>query len=184
MFNETDVMNSKRPGLFKTTARAASGGALVIGALLALLFLRGGGIGSGTSEAPVTQVTTGQPERTPTVSPAPSDARTPSDDSVDASGGLTDDEKKALSKDVLTVLIDEHEYLMEVPSDSETVYHPIELKRVIELAQQAPGDTNGIRVRVLRRESSRAAAEDQIKRDLTRAGIGEDSIYMPAEFIP
>ncbi|MCA9083283.1 MAG: hypothetical protein KDA81_04465 [Planctomycetaceae bacterium] len=176
-------MNSKRPGLFKTTARAASGGALVIGALLTLLFLRGGGIGSGTSEAPPTQVTTGQPERTPTVQ-APSDARTPSDDSVDASGGLTDDEKKALSKDVLTVLIDEHEYLMEVPSDSETVYRPIELKRVIELAQQAPGDTNGIRVRVLRRESSRAAAEDQIKRDLTRAGIGEDSIYMPAEFIP
>ncbi|MEZ6061411.1 MAG: hypothetical protein R3C19_13790 [Planctomycetaceae bacterium] len=46
-------MNTKRgPGVVRSTTRAATGGVLIIGALLALLFLRSGGTGQGDAKAP------------------------------------------------------------------------------------------------------------------------------------
>jgi len=175
-------MNSKRgPNVVKSTTRAAAGGVLVIGALLAMLFYRSGGSGQGDAEAP---------EGGPPDSPMLTSTETLTDPVLDAlleddaPGGLTADEKKALSDGVLTLLIDEYAYLMMIPSESGPVYRDTALPRLLELAKQTRGDSNGIRVRVQRRESSRASAEHRLKNELQRAGVTQDALYMASEFVP
>lgn len=172
-------MSASKPKVVKSTVKAASGGVIVVVALLALMFLQGPGTGSGETDgeglAPVkpTMVTTEPPE-TP-------DAK---DDGDSAAGGLTDDEQKALSGNVLGILIDERSYLLEVPTGTETDFVPAELRRLLELAAMADGDSNGIRIRILQRETARAKAEQDLRQALGEIGIGTDAIYMPAEFVP
>jgi hypothetical protein len=170
-------MNSKRPGVVKSTARAATGGVIVVAALLALMFLRGGGSGTGDADSPnaaPSMVTTESP------SDAAEDlARAESD-----VGGLTPDEQKALSSQVLSILIDEHDYLIGVPDDASTIYHPCDIERLVELAGHAEGDSNGIRVRILQRESARPSAEEKLKLALASAGVDVDALYQQSEFVP
>lgn len=178
---------SKRPRILKTTTRAASGGVIVIAALLALLFFRGPGLGQGEGDSETdgaesamasTQNPAGSPAAaTPTVAPAETDPAT-------ETGGLTSDEERALSDKILAILIDEHEYRLEVPGDGETLYRPVRLERLLELAQLAEGDSNGIKVRILRRENARASAEEKLKLELEHVGIRTDAVYMPEEFVP
>jgi hypothetical protein len=85
---------------------------------------------------------------------------------------------------VFTVLIDEKNFLIELPGDLDPVYRETSLPRVIELAKLAKGDSNGIRVRILRRESARASAEFDLIDGLHKAGIAKDSTIMPADFVP
>ena len=170
-------MISKRPRVMKTTARAATGGIIVVAALLALMFFRGAGSGTGEGES-----SSPLPSMVTTESNA--DAAEKSSEPDLADGGLTADEQKALSDQVLSILIDEHDYLMEIPDDSTTIYRPTEMERLVELAQQAEGDSNGIRVRILQRESARPSAEEKLKAALATAGIDVDALYQQSEFIP
>ncbi len=175
-------MNSKRPGALKSTTKAASGGVIVVVALLALMFFRGPGMGTDDGKTSESQpmASTELPQSQPaSISTAPSELKKEPE-----TGGLTPDEQQALSSDVLSILIDEREYLMEVSGSGGPVFRPATLSRLLELASQAKGDSNGIRVRVVRRENARASAENQIKLELSKIGIGEDAIYMPADFIP
>ena len=177
-------MKAKRPTPMKSTVKAASGGAIVIAVILALFFFKGPGLGSGdgTSDNNSTAMATTQPpgqSTNTTTPPLGSDTIEPKEN-----GGLTQDEEKALSGHVLAILIDEHNFLMEVPTDSGPVYRPAEIKRLLELAKLADGDSNGIRIRLLRRENARASAEEQLTLDLSRIGIQESAIHMPADFIP
>ena len=166
----------------------------MIGALLALLFLRGFGGGSaGTDDetsagsAKTSMATTESPS-VPSDIPATVPAATVPAATVPAAtnsrGGLTSDEEKALSGKVLAVLVDERSYLMEVPTDGGPVYRPTDLDRLLELAKLAEGDSNGIRVRVLHRENARVSAEHNLKTQLANIGIGPNAVYSAAEFIP
>ena len=174
---------------FRGTSRAGlGGGAILIGLALFLLF-RGfgpggtGATGSGTGS-----------ESTPGGSPMiTTSANGKSDSSATTTslaapdrinGRLTEDEKKALSGDTLTVLIDEHDYLIELPGSPDPIFRPTPMDRIVELARIARGDTNGTRVRILRRQSSRASAEEKLKLELERHGIHNDAIVMPSEFVP
>lgn len=176
---------SKRPRILKTSARAASGGVIAIAALLALLFFRGLGFGEGEGEgdaerdAMASTDATAPPAATTTSLPSEPDAP-----AIDEAGGLTPDEERALSDRILAILIDEHEYRLEVPTDTETLYKPVELERLLDLAALAEGDSNGIRVRILRRENARASAEEKLKLELQHVGIRTDAVYMPEEFVP
>ncbi len=171
------------------TSRAGSGGgAILIGLALFLLF-RGfgpggtGATGSGTGtdsstngSAMITKTAPGSKDfSTTTTSLAAPDS---------ISGGMTENEKKALSGDILTVLIDEHDYLIEIPGSPDPIFRPTPLERIVELARITDGDTNGTRVRILRRQSSRASAEEKLKLELERQGIHDDAIVMPSEFVP
>lgn len=171
------------------TSRASiGGGALLIGLALFLLF-RGFGpggtgmSGSGTSPGEgqnegdnstitASDVPVSEPQSKALVAP----------DQVD--GGLTDDEKKSLSGDTFTVLIDERSYFIAIPGQDTSVYRPTPLKRILELATLSKGDSNGIKVKILRRESARASAEAELKFGLEREGIRNDAIIMPGDFIP
>jgi len=170
-------MNSKRPRIIKTTARAATGGVIVVAALLVLMFFRGAGSGTGDGDSS---------NRSPSMvtTDAPTDGFEEPTEAKLADGGLTADEQKALSDQVLSILIDEHDYLMEIPDDDTTIYRPAEIERLVELARQAEGDSNGIRVRILQRESARPSAEEKLKLALANAGVDVDALYQQSEFIP
>ncbi len=188
-----EVVKKSVPGkIVRSTSRAGVwGGALLIGLALFLLF-RGfgpGGTGSSNSGSGLEsnggsdpKISTSAPTSAApsSTSPAPTSLTAPDP----LAGGLTDDEKKALSGDVLTVLIDEHRFLMELPGSPDPIFRPIPLERVVELATLSKGDTNGVKVKILRRETSRASAEFQLKSELERRGIRGDSLVMPTEFVP
>ena len=176
------------PGrIVRGTSRAGmGGGALLIGLALFLLF-RGfgpggtGASGSGTGEGSTTASTA--------KAPAPKDEKNESHESSLAApdpiiGGLTEDERKALSGNILTVLIDDYQYLIELPGTPVNILRPAELSRLVKLASLAKGDSNGIKVRVLIRESARASAEKQLQADLEHSGIHRDEIMMTSEFVP
>ena len=172
-------MSNSKPKVIRSSVKAASGGVIAVIALIALMFLQGPGTGSGETDgeglAPV------NPAMVTTEPPQVPDAK---DDGESAAGGLTEDEQKALSGNVLGILIDERSYLLEVPSGEESSFVSAELPRLLELAELADGDTNGIRIRILQRETARAKAEQDLRQALGDIGISTDAIYMPAEFVP
>jgi len=156
------------------------GGALVLALLLYLLFPFGlGGDGSdgeteGDADAQGDAMVTSAPANSPFTS-LTGDPPSPA---------MSDEEQKALSGNVLTVLIDEHKYLIEIPTDQAPLYRPTPLTRIVELAQLAEGDANGIRVRVLRRDSARASAEEKLRLELNHSDIRNDAIYMSDTTVP
>jgi hypothetical protein len=171
------------PGrVVRTTSRAGvGGGAILIGLALFLLF-KGMGPGGTGSSGSGTGPESGKTLITSKGTESPSEEAVAAPDEV--KGGLTDEEKKSLTGDVFTVLIDEKNFLIELPGDPDPVYREAQLSRVIELAKLAKGDSNGIRVRILRRESARASAEFDLTEGLHKAGIDKDSTIMPADFVP
>ena len=86
---------------------------------------------------------------------------------------------------VLTVLIVERDYFLMYPDAAgEMRTARASLNEVRHWADRARGDANGIRVRVLRSETARASAEQQLLSELNELGIGGDQIYMPGELLP
>jgi hypothetical protein len=176
-------MNRKpRGGVIRKAPKAAvGGGALMLAFLLYMLFPFGLGSDSGQGESEGESSSAGDAMVTsrPMTTPTPGVVNDPSPLS-----SFTDDEKRALSDDVLTVLINEHDYLVELPSDSEPVNRPLPLDRILALAELATGDANGIRVRVLRRDSARASAEEKLRLELKRVGVGSSAIHMSESTVP
>lgn len=194
-------MASKRPTVLKTTTRAASGGVLLVGAVLMFLFFRGGGLGIGVDSEGESDATTDtndsgpqtdsktspklasvdntagltQPAQSETVDPPDEDSNEPK---------LTIDEQVATGQKTLGILIDERSFLLRIPGTPQDVFRPSTLERLVELAQLVSGDTNGIRVTILRRETARTTAEQALKTALAAAGISANAVYMPNDFVP
>ena len=101
-------------------------------------------------------------------------------------------EKKTETEDVdhdfqsagfITVLIDDRSYQF-VKQDGEAVsYSHTELDNIVKHAVKAPGNSHGIRVTILRRESARYSAETNLRNALADAGVEKDAIYMPKAFV-
>jgi len=161
------------------------GGALLIGLALYLLFRGFGPGGTGSSGSG-----TGPGESQPALVTTQAEPSTQQNGKTSLAlpdpteGGLADDEKKALAGNVLTVLIDERDYLIELPAEPESLFRPTTLPRIIELAKLTKGDSNGIRVRILRRETARALSEQELLNELLRIGIRKDHVIMPGGFVP
>ena len=176
------------PGqIIRGTSRAGMGGGAILIALALFMLFKGmgsggtGASGSGTGKgitptenlrANVGSSETNPDENSSLAAPAT------------VVGGLTDDERKALSGDLLTVLIDDFQYMIELPGTPDAILRPTELSRIVQLASLAKGDSNGIKVRVLIRQSARASAESQLLADLEHNGIHRDAIMMTTEFVP
>ena len=82
------------------------------------------------------------------------------------------------------MLIDERQFLIQIATTPTPLFRPSPLARIVELAARAPGDTNGIRVRILRRETARPSAENELREVLKSVGLLDDAILMPAETVP
>lgn len=178
-------MSKKTISPVRSTLKAASGAGVLIGALIALAFFRGGiGLGEGNGkegEESLASVSTDSTVTTPTKAPAQERKDSAPAEPAD---GLAQEERTALASGQLTVLIDERSYLIKTNSDGLDIYQPLQMERAVELASRTKGDANGIRVVIQRRESSRASAENTLRNQLLKAGIGENAIHMPGSFIP
>ena len=110
---------------------------------------------------------------------------------VDASGSgggpveATSDLMKAgLEDNVVTVLIDARDFAVLTKHEGQEEYKAASLNQVAEMAKAAAGDETGVRVKVLRRESAKASAEEELRGSLASAGIPPTSIYWPRRYIP
>jgi hypothetical protein len=81
------------------------------------------------------------------------------------------------------VLIDERSYFLRRVVDGQEEYNRIELPELINLAKSTRGNEDGIRVRIFRRESSRASAENVLHEKLTEAGLPRQSIHLQEGFV-
>jgi hypothetical protein len=183
--------------MLRTSSRYGVGvGALMIGIALYLLlqgFGAGAGTGAGTgdTEQPASADSAGEPD---TAAPANTKAATQPAASVgadkDAESGarsltdLTADERRAISSGILTVLIDERKFLIQIADTPAPVFRSTILSRIPELVRRCSGDTNGIRVIVRRRETARPSAEADLRRELEKLQITSDAILMPEEILP
>lgn len=92
--------------------------------------------------------------------------------------------KTGLEDNVVTVLIDKHDYAVLTKYDGKEEYRAASIDQVVSLAKIAQGDDTGVRVKVLRRESARASAEELLRGSLGNAGIPAPSIYWSNQFLP
>ena len=137
------------------------GGAILILGILLGMFMDLPGLGSGTT------VSKGEGKNTPTTERSP-DAEV--DDSPHSAG-------------LITVLIDDRSYSLVKKVGEETVFSPAELTNIVKQATRVTGNEDGIRVRILRRESARYSAETNLRNALADAGIATEAVYMPNTFV-
>ncbi len=97
-----------------------------------------------------------------------STAETPTDtpESTDTAGPVA----------TVFVMIDGREYLLRRGPEGKAPYKSARLEQVVQAAQEATGDDNGIRVRIAQRSSSRETAERALRMKLEEAGIPGDAI--------
>lgn len=158
--------------------RTIAGGLVVVG-IVAGSFLSGlvPGFGSGSGSGLQTSLSTDngeQPAEPP--SPAPVDQpESPEQEPVEQPV------EKAPMPEVLVVRVDGHEYL--IPADNKGGVRKAELAEVVKLAQDTPGNEDGIRVRILRHSSARLVAWSTLYDSLEQAGLKRDAITMPRELI-
>lgn len=78
---------------------------------------------------------------------------------------------------VLMVRIDGHDYeVAEGMTDGEPQFYAASLAAIVESATKSDGNDQGIRVRVTRLSSAKAAAEIRLKDELIKAGLTPESI--------
>ena len=144
------------------------GGALLAAGILFGLFADLPGFGTGSDNTFVTLDPSANSPLEPTLT------ESDSEDAVDELG----------TQETVTVLIDDRSYSFVLDGGGETVLRPAELSQIISQTSAATGDENGIRIRILWRETARASAVDALESALANAGIAADSIYKRNEFVP
>ena len=155
--------------------RATMGAAIVLAALLATLLMDRHGSGGGDSDNDI--------ERSlhePQVSANPSDAAVSSES---RKAGLTNDKKTAMLGNTLHILIDDFDYRIRTRNGGGEQWTRIDLDRLLIHAAEAPGDSNGIRVRVQKRVTARASAEQNLRDALAARGIGSDAVFESSELL-
>ena len=168
--------------LGRKAVRAASGGVIVVVALLALLFMQGPGTGDSDGESEE-QAALVSGNDALAAADSTNAMLTSQSQQEQESEGLTEQEMTALNQGTLVVLIDEHDYLIDVSDTRQPDWQPIDLERLVTVARQADGDSNGIRVRIEKRVTARASAEQQILSTLETVGIGADAVFESSELI-
>lgn len=173
-----EVKSRERVRPLRSLTRAASGGVIVMVVLLVGLFMRGPGSGS---DGEGSDGGFGTRRRSELTAAAETDELVLAAQAND--GGLTDNDQALLAGNILNVMIDEHVYLVQASGSELGSWYPVKLDRLIEVARQAPGDTNGIRVRIQKKLTARASAEHRILSALEQAGIGRDAVFESSDLI-
>ena len=85
--------------------------------------------------------------------------------------------------DKITVLIDGHDYFQVLNVGGKPVQRAKSLDDLLNEVKLVPGDDDGVRIRILRKDSARASAENALLAALESNGIGTDAVYMPDAFV-
>jgi hypothetical protein len=172
---EADWRTSSGPGDISMRKRVVGAGLLVaigIGIWLSSLFKGlgpgGSGTGFGLTDKQYTSVGSGQSDGSLPVSTS---------STRDAAPESPDTRKRP------TVLIDGHSYLLQLGTDAEEGFKPVELSEIVRLAQRAEPDANGIRVHIKRRANSRTSAEIDLVNALDEAGVQPQEIQQYGAFV-
>lgn len=88
----------------------------------------------------------------------------------------SDDEKSVPMTEVVRVLIDDRDYFLKSPSD-DSFSVKITLANLIKRIQLAPGDEDGIRVRIYEKGTARVLAEENLKKELSAAGVSDAAVF-------
>lgn len=88
-----------------------------------------------------------------------------------------DPDREITLGDVVTVRIEEDELYVQEPADGGTVERQVSLERLIELAKRAPGNAQGIRVRIERGPTSIPIVENRLEEALREAGLTRGDDY-------
>ena len=157
-----DMMPEASRSLF-FRKRTILGGALVagigLGVWLGLPFKGFLGLGHGSGQ---------YDEKGETGDKKESSSAQPASVSIDSQGELP-----VTIPDVVKVLIDERDFLLR-QADEDV---PITLSNLIHLIKQAPGNEDGVRLRIYEKSSARASAEESLKQALVDAGIPDSAIF-------
>ena len=79
--------------------------------------------------------------------------------------------------DVLTLLVDDDKYLIQWGEDWHADFAPATLEEIVTAAREAPGDENGVRVRLRVTEDAQNGAIDDLESALTDAGLKSVAIF-------
>ncbi len=170
-------MSDDHPNHVPVPGRRISGKRLIGGAAMlgiaAMLIFRDSGAGFSNTQTAIT------PANTSVTVDQNNDTATPQEVAV-----LSPEDAAAVSSGVLSVLIDERSFLIRITEQPEPRYRSSDLIDLVQLARKTAGDGNGIRVQILRRETARPSAEQDLITALQSAGVSRDSIVMPEQIIP
>lgn len=163
--------------------RTAVGGTIIAVAVVAGVFIGkliprlGTGDGLGTGEIAVTTAGTKNDSQTPAAGePAPDLGDIVTDASGQA-GRAPVARPVPVESPLLEMRIDGSDYeIAEAVVDGRTRFRRVQLETVVEEALRHKGDAQGIRVRVSRKSSSKAAAENDLRDRLINAGLLPESI--------
>lgn len=88
-----------------------------------------------------------------------------------------DSEKPITVSNVVRIVIEDTTYYLKDEKD-DTRRAAISLKDLVEFVKQAPGDNDGIRIRVYENANMRMSIESDLKKALEAAGIPETAIFI------
>ena len=87
----------------------------------------------------------------------------------------TKSDEALAASDVIRVVIDEREFLVRSGKKGDAGV-AVTLPKLMELIEKAPGDADGIRVRISMKANARASAEEKLRKELEAAGIDDAAI--------
>jgi len=102
------------------------------------------------------------------------DSKTPAESDKAEDEAPPPEDVPQLNGNVLRITIKGRQYWLETAEDGTA--EEISLEQAVAMATAAPGDENGIRVRVTREDDARAKAEDDLKQALLKANLAKESI--------
>lgn len=157
------------------------GAVAVVGAawfLLNAFNLNIGGFGGG-NEGQV-----GLPRTALTTPPPSAPADPPEQSEPDTDLVSTDTPETAIGSDgIVEVLIDDRAFSVRRGTGENRKWVQAEPETIVAYVRQATGDEAGVRVRILRTPSARAAAEEQLTTALHEAGVSDSEIDVPERLV-
>jgi hypothetical protein len=85
---------------------------------------------------------------------------------------------------VVDVLIDGERYSVRRAIQGGAAWRPAELDEIVRLATNAPGNEQGLKVRIRRRSTSLPSAEQRLEEALLQGGLSSTEVYKVEEIAP
>jgi hypothetical protein len=149
-------------------------GAVLVAGIMAGVYL--GDMWKGFGGGSTLGVGLGDPSSSSTAA-SPGDSETKKTESSTATKESAEDPNAAAQLEmnvppVIKIVIDDRAYSIRSANGDK----PAEIPRIIELIKAAPGDADGIRVRIYKKLSSRTSAEIALQEAFSAAGISDDHV--------
>jgi hypothetical protein len=85
--------------------------------------------------------------------------------------------------DVLTLLVDDDKYLIQIGEDWYAEFAPATLDEIVTRLDKIPGDENGVRVRLRFKANAQNGAISDLKSALTDAGVDPEAIIEDPDYV-